>query len=489
MLRSTFCLTVFMAGFAGMSVPSSAARGEDFVAAGREAPVGRPALGVVREPARDVPVVYDVDVVVAGGGISGVFAALASAREGAKTVLIERFGAVGGSFGPGMNSQEGALADHSRDEMVKGAPNDAVKGDVVGLPKEFADLYFSLEPNTPSRFLADSNKASYVAMKMLKEAGVTMMLSAYVSDPVMEGNRVRGVFVENKSGRQAVKAKIVIDATGEADVSRRAGAPMLYPKGSYHDFDSHAPTGMGMWAMIAGIDPKRYKGVPESDAQWTKDIDDLAQVKCGGLDEVGPEREMAGIKAQLVRPHPKVDAGNAEHISALEAGVRMYIFEFVQRCRKNVPGCENAYLLFVAPYLGSRGGPCIEGEYTLTVQDCREGKRFDDVIYVYGEPRALRWTGEHGGFQWTDVPYRVMIPRRIDGLMAVGRSASGIPDTLLRNREGVMYMGQAGGTAAAMAAAGGIEPRAVNVTELQKKLLKAGFYLGDEDRLAELKLK
>ena len=74
----------------------------------------------------------------------------------------------------------------------------------------------------------------------------------------------------------------------------------------------------------------------------------------------------------------------------------MHIFEYVERCRQNVPGCENAYLLFIAPYLGCMGGPCIDGEYTLTVHDCRAGKRFNDVIYVYGEPRALRYTCGQG---------------------------------------------------------------------------------------------
>jgi hypothetical protein len=451
------------------------------------APAVQPSLGFVREPAKNVPVAYDVDVVVAGGGISGVFAALAAAREGARTVLIDRFGYVGGSFGPGMMSQQGPISEHG-DAPASGPAGDPVKGGLAGLPKEFGREYFALGPSTPERFLADSNKAAYVALKMLKEAGVTLMLSTYIADPIMEGNMVRGVFVENKSGRQAVKAKVVIDATGEADVARRAGTPVLQPKAETYELDHHSPTGMGIWAVVAGIDPAEFKGMKTSEFNAKKDIDDLAQVGCNGLEEIGPERDLRGIKAQLLRPHPKVDAGNAEHISLLEAGVRMYIFEFVQHCRKNVPGCENAYLLFIAPYLGSRGGPCIEGEYTLTVQDCREGKHFNDVIYCYGEPRALRWMNEHGGVKWTDVPYRVMIPRKTDGLIAVGRSASGTPDTLLRNREGVMYMGQAGGTAAAMAARSAIEPRAIDVKQLQRKLLKAGFYLGDGARLAELGL-
>ncbi len=442
----------------------------------------------VLEPARHVPVAYDVDVVVAGGGISGVFAALAAAREGARTVIIDRFGTVGGAFGPGMNSQEGALRDHSG-ELFRGVPNDSVKGGVVGLPKEFADIYFALQPEAPARFLADTNKSSYVAMKMLREAGVTMMLSAYVADPIMEGNRVCGVFVENKSGRQAVRARIVIDATGEADVARRAGVPILLPSNTW-DFDHHSPTGMGIWAMVAGLDRGKFDSKKADELGKEKvDLGGVAEISCGGLEDVGPDPNMLAIKAQLVRPSLKVDAGNAEHISILEAGARMYIFDYVQRCRAEVQGLENAYVLFIAPFFGARGGPCIDGEYTLTVHDLRAGKFFDDVIYVYGEPRALRWTNEHGGIKWADVPYRVMIPKKIDGLIAVGRSASGMPDTLLRNREGVMYMGQAGGTAAAMAVKSGIEPRKLDVKQLQRKLLDAGFYLGDDARLAELGLK
>jgi hypothetical protein len=166
----------------------------------------------------------------------------------------------------------------------------------------------------------------------------------------------------------------------------------------------------------------------------------------------------------------------------------MYIFESVQRIRGNVPGCEEAYLMFTAPYLGVRGGPCIDGVYTLTFQDCVEGKQFDDVICVYGEPRAMRVACKQGDCKWVDVPYRVMIPEKLDGLIAVGRSASGTPDTLLRGRAGLMYIAQAGGTAAAMAVNQGIEPRDIDVKKLQKKLLKAGYYLGDENRLKELNL-
>ncbi len=448
-----------------------------------------PAGDYVLEPAKRVPVAHDADVAVAGGGISGVFAALAAAAEGADTVLIERFGSVGGNIGPGMTSPEACytLTDGSQ-VMYKGAPRDSVKGDKAGQIKKYAERYFAIKPDNTERYMADSNLGAYVAFSLLQEAGVKVMLSAYAADPIMQDGKVCGLFVENKSGRQAVRAKVVIDATGEADIARRAGAAILYPSNT-SALDSHSPTGMGIAAIVAGIDPEKMDWAKAHSFAWQKGIGDLAQVGCGGLRDIGPERYLQGINAEVVRPQLKVDAGNAEHISALEAGVRMFIFEYVQRCRKEIPGCENAYLLVIAPFLGARGGPCIDGEYTMTTADCREGKRFTDAIYVYGETLALRYTGQHGGYKWADVPYRVMIPKKLDGLIAVGRNASCVPDTLLRARESMMFMGQAGGTAAAMAAREGIQPRQLQVKALQQKLLQVGVFLGDATRLAELGLK
>ena len=444
----------------------------------------------VREPAKKVPVVYDVDVAVAGGGIGGVFAALAAADQGATVVLIDRFGAVGGNIGPGMTSPEACytLTDGSQ-VIYKGAPRDSVLGGKSRDIQKFADFFFANKFDDKERYMADSNVSTYAAFSLLEEAGVKLMLSTYIADPIVKNGKVCGVFVETKSGRQAVRAKVVIDATGEADIARRAGAAILYPSNT-RELDTHSPTGMGISAVVAGIDPEAFDPKKAKEFSWQKDIGDLAQVVCNGLDNIGPEVYLQGMKAEVVRPAVKVDAGNAEHISALETGMRMFIFEYVQRCRKEIPGCENAYLLTVAPYFGARGGPCIEGLYTLTTADCREAKRFDDAIYVYGSAQALRLMGSQGKkHEYTDVPYRVMIPKKLDGLIAVGRSASSIPDTLLREREGVMFMGQAGGVAAAMAAKEGIQPRQVNVKALQKKLLEMGIFLGDEARLAELGLK
>ena len=213
-------------------------------------------MSFVTEPEKHVPIVYDVDVAVAGSSVSGVFAALAAARNGAETVLIDRFGSVGGNIGPGMICN-GTLA--SGQPHVKAGYQASVFPGFMGIPKEFIERHVALgggciPPYSECHYLMDSNIASYTALKMLEESGVNLLLSTYAADPILEGNSVKGIFIENKSGRQAVKAKVVVDATGEADVAKRAGVPILYPKTIYHEIDGHAPTGMGLPFVLVCLD-------------------------------------------------------------------------------------------------------------------------------------------------------------------------------------------------------------------------------------------
>jgi len=487
-------------------------------------------MSFVREPEKRVPVLYDVDVAVAGAGVAGVFAAISAARNGARTVIIDRFGSVGGNVGPGMIVNGHMLSGQAHPTIGWEC---TVYPGLYGIGKEYVQRYAalgggSLPPYTrgPRNYAGDASIASYLAQAMLEESGAQLLLSTQVADPVLEGDRVRGLFVENKSGRRAVLAKVVIDATGEADVARRTEAPILYPKTSYREVDGHAPTGMGLYYLVGGIDWDRFDafrrdGEPGADdLEWGRKTlgegltdahrpvlhvlrqahekagyhprshvmlgDARVGINGGGIGKMG----VNGVGHGQVAPDrvEELDASDGLHVSALEGALRARIFKTFQFWRTYVPGFENTCLLAIAPFLGSRGGPCIEGEYTLTMDDCRAGRRFDDVMYLYGEFRALHWTCEHGGCRWTDMPYRAMLPKKIDGLMAVGRSASGIPDTLLRNRMAAKVMGQACGIAAAMAATRDLSPRQLDVKEFQTALLDAGFYLGDRARLRELGL-
>jgi hypothetical protein len=483
----------------------------------------------VFEPPKNVPIIADADVCVAGAGVSGVFAAIASARAGAKTILIDRFGSVGGNMGPGMivNGQ-----------MLPGTPHPdvlytrTIYPGVYGLAEEFINRYAALgggllQPYTKDRnFSRGASVASYLALKMLEESGAQVLTSTFVCDPVMDGVKVCGVFVENKSGRGAIQSKVVIDATGEADVARRAGAPILFPKAEYQKVDGHAPTGMENYYVVGGIAWDRFFEAQKTSRPTPEDIEwstraigapstnahayvlpflrravesgayhpvchiELAgksvRIHGGGIGQF-EGNELGHGRVQIERVE-EVNAGDGSHMSLIEGAFQAYAFNKVQFFRDHVPGFENAFLITVAPFLGSRGGPCIEGEYTLTMDDCVAGKRFDDVIYLYGEFRALKRSTEAGETKWVDVPYRVLVPRKIDGLLATGRSASGIPDTLLRNRLAVKVMGQACGIAAALAVKAGIVPRDLPVRELQAALLDAGFYLGNRQRLGGLGL-
>jgi hypothetical protein len=198
---------------------------------------------------------------------------------------------------------------------------------------------------------------------------------------------------------------------------------------------------------------------------------------------------LAGFRLSLTRPDSRYDPANGGHISELEKQVRLFVYEAAEYLKGNVAGFEDVYVLTIAPFLGVRGGPCIDGEYSLTTRDCREGRRFDDTVLVYGEGRALEYTlKKHGHYIWTDVPYRVMLAKNTRGLLAIGRNASCRPDTLLRQRLAAMQLGEVGGTAAALAVQQGVNPSELPVKKLQARLLEQGFYLGDRKRLEELGL-
>jgi len=167
---------------------------------------------------KQVPVVAEAEVVVAGGGISGVVAAIAAAREGADVILIDRYGCLGGNIGPGMFSG-------GSNAIVHTFPNALPEG-LKGIAGEMVHrIEGYCEHRLGYHYFKDNQAVSYVLFKMMEESNVRLMLNTWVGDPIMAGNRVTGLFVENKSGTEAVSAKIVIDATGDADVAARAGVP------------------------------------------------------------------------------------------------------------------------------------------------------------------------------------------------------------------------------------------------------------------------
>jgi hypothetical protein len=484
--------------------------------------------GYVTESRKQVPVAMEVDVAVAGAGISGVFAAIAAGRMGAKTALIDRFGSVGGNIGPGMIWGGGLYNEAAY----------TLPGGMAGIPKEFIERLEEALGDRAHNNSNISNTASHVAVQMLNEAKVRLMLSAYAADPIMEKKQVRGLFVETPSGRVAVTAKVTVDATGEGTLAMRAGAPMIrrtppsptfapivrpwcleFPK-AYDD--------TGLYAVITGFDRAAFDGfsnpwprttedhqknpaLSDADKRWVKESA-YWRWPASWIPAARKAWESGEFRAiYMYTPtirltgYPKVEAyGNEtgsirveahglifhddwQQMTMLESALREHVFALLDFMRKNVPGMEKAYVVTIAPFLGTRGGPHIDAEHTLTVEESIAGARFDDVVFVNIHE------GVHGGAkEGYDVPYRALLPKGIDGLIVVGRGAGyirrGHDPSGIRARPSMMILGQCAGTAAALAARGKVTPKTLDVKKLQKALVKRGIVLGDRERLKALGL-
>ena len=238
-------------------------------------------MNTIAEPAKEAPLMYDVDVVVVGSGVSGTFAAIAAGRLGARTLVIERFGSLGGNFGPGMIVGGGGNLDIDNPVHTSALP-----GGHAGIAREFVERLKALRVE-PNRYPEVSSLSSWVAANMMREAGVEVLLSAYAADPILEGQLVRGLFVETKAGRVAVQAAVTVDATGEADLARRAGesvvhylAPRESDKGKIRAayMNEKHPTyynESGILFLVAGVEWERYQAfcqqevsLTEEEAEW-----------------------------------------------------------------------------------------------------------------------------------------------------------------------------------------------------------------------------
>lgn len=456
---------------------------------------------------RHTPVVREVDVLVAGGGIAGCFAAIAAARMGARTLVVDRFGQLGGNMGPGLIA--GGTLAYFR-SIVGGKP---------ALVKEFLRrVHAARGPHLGN--VRKAGAASFVATRMLLDAGAEILLSTHLCDPIVSDGTVQGLFIENKSGRQAILARTVLDASGEADVAARAGAPMLRATdvvspeiiAAMEQLKPHFPQwsgtelsrfcglpSFGCGFQVAGIDGARVQEDQDSGARASVDESFQQERVIEGLGTIffspspsqlaarcDPESELVegslGASGETAVGKVRTDPGNGDHMSQLELHARLYLYEVVEQLRAAVPGFEQAYVAQVAPYLHCRGGTCIDGEYFVTAVDMLNRSRFADVIFV---PALVDDRGRQIGPS-CDVPFRSMLPQGLDGLLAIGRSAS--HRRLLRTRPNCMLYGIAAGTAAAMAARDGATARTVDRPALQQQLLDAGVYLGDQARLAELSL-
>ncbi|WP_423603440.1 FAD-dependent oxidoreductase [Sphingomonas sp. MS122] len=456
-------------------------------------------------------------ILVIGAGAGGYPAAIRAARHGADVLLIERNPVVGGtgpmSFVTEFLSCEN-ISGILREVQQRLAAHDAA-------PAEFLPEYFNLA--------YDPEMLKLVVLDMLVEAGVDILLNTQVVDAIMEGDRIKGVIVENKSGRQAILADVVIDASGDADVAARAGVAMQ-PR--------EAPQPMMMLCRMGGIDWQRLqqhaRANPDDFSKlWGAPphaLDGAQYVHVTGWKSLVQQGKDEGVLPGTFGHHLSVfgatpanlrngigylyavqvlnrDPTDAADLTGAEIEGRRRARDFLPFV-KRIPGMERAFLIDMAPQIGVRDSRRIVGDYTLTRDDIFDGAVFDDEIAlkVYRGPNLKGWVrhkpdGSEGGSGHDPaelpisvvvlgLPYRCLLPAGIDNLIVSGKTVSFDNEAHQRVRlmPECIAMGEAAGTAAAVAARDGVPPRQVDVAEVRALLAAGGLNLDRERiRLAEVR--
>jgi glycine/D-amino acid oxidase-like deaminating enzyme len=434
-------------------------------------------MKTIHEPAREVPVVAEADVVVVGGGPAGIAAAVAAARNGAQALIVERYGYLGGLAAGGMVLLLDDMCDRAG-RTVGGIGHEIVErmvaaGGCVVPPLEecfqqnedlwwkwarwgFEDFYARLHPH-PTTYGAsfDPEVWKQVSHEMSLEAGVALRLHSWFSRALVEDGRMRAVIVETKDGRQAVAGRLFVDATGDGDVFAGAGAPHI--KGAYM---------MTLVHRLADVDVDRVVRFEREHPDEARALNQGVKQIFGGSWDLWWLRTPRDGVVWCNTPHLHgLDGLRVEDLTKLEVEARRRFVRAAAWLRERFPGFERAYILDAAPQAGVRQTRLLQGEYVLTKEDIVERRTFPDVI---GRGRDYY------------MPYRSLLPVSVDGLLVAGRHYSATPEAQKISREipPCMVMGEAAGTAAAMAVAAQVEPRHVNVGELQERLAAQGAILG-----------
>lgn len=444
--------------------------------------------------ATTLPVMAEADVVVVGGGTSGFVAATAAARTGANTILVERFGYLGGCTTAPYNTGLGLFFDSEGHQIIR------------GLAWEFLKR---MESDGNAFLVGKGNQiwpvwTRKVALDMITDAGVELLFHTWTSGAVKDGEAIRGIVVHNKAGTGVILGKCFVDASGDADIAAFAGAPF-----DVTEVDDLQQVSCDY--IACGVDHKRV-------AEWARANKDRLGLRVGGLDEPDAEASPQGMFTIVIPNMQQGDDGEQHHVGVMPTvklcihreAVRLQgnvdinpldpkaltraevdglrgALEHLRYLRETMPGFENAFVV-AQSHLGVRETRRIIGDYVITIDNVRNQARFDDVVAL--NCRGLDYHLRGTVFKYTalkghhDIPLRALLPRKAENLLVAGRSVScdHLSQASLRGAATCMATGHAAGTTAALASNHGGKTRELDISLVQRTLVEQDAVLGIGER-------
>ncbi len=443
---------------------------------------------IIAEPERKTPIIAEADLVVLGGGPAGIAAAVAASRNGAKTLLIERYGFLGGMGSAGMVNNFCGLHgvfDGELYQIVRG-----VALDVVARIDHFGGL---MAPRVRENGKSGAQAYDIAAYKLALDdlalsSGVEIIFHGQAVGAAMEGGRIKALIIESKSGRGAIGADYFIDCSGDGDLAHFAGA--AYEKGDENGFMA-LPTQM---FRVNGVDGERAqadgKPILKSLMEQAAESGEWDFERTSGI--LNPNRNSIEWRVNMTqiqgRDGAVMDCTDVFDLTHAEIEGRRQVANLSRFLKQKVPGFEDSYLLEIAPQIGIRETRRVTGQYQLSGEDVLGCADFDDAIGINAWPMERH---VQGGVEWRylegrgyhQLPFGALVVPEVENLFAAGRCASMTPDAHAAARvSGPCFaMGQAAGTAAALNLKAGLNNRETDIGQLQKALRADGACLGQGD--------
>jgi hypothetical protein len=441
-------------------------------------------IRTIPEPNKTVDVVRECDVVVVGGGPGGIGAAVSAARNGADTVLIERYGYLGGMGTGGLVTIIPCLSDFDGTMQIGGINQEWIERLAIREAETHppADIWGSTDQrlisywNDRSFFtvreghivyasLIDAEISKCILNDMVAEAKVKTYYHSWGTMPIMDGNRAIGVVFESKSGRQAIMARVVIDSTGDGDLLPHSGAAF--------DVDIDPRLRIANLSLSYWIDNVNFMKADDFRRTYPRKWDELMQDLM--KKEGHPFFMRSNLKGQenIVWVHPRYATSSqtdVEELTRIEFLGREKMLLTHDFYKKNIPGFENSFIVLSGPQLGTRGARRVHGDYRVTSEDLLSNEPFEDTIAIFPDLDRGEASLAHPN---TFIPYRALLPKGVENMLVACRAFAS--DQEVNNFFNLIphcvAFGEAAGAAAALSIGQGVSVRNVDFSSLRKRLI------------------